>query len=47
MKWKDGRHYEGEFKAGYMDGEGILKKNKGYYKGKFVKNQKQSGIMKT
>ncbi len=30
-----------------MHGEGILKKDKGYYKGKFDQNNKVDGIMKT
>ena len=38
MSWKDGRNYQGDFKAGYMDGKGILKKHKGHYEGMFVKN---------
>ncbi len=30
-----------------MHGEGVLKKNKGYYKGKFDRNNKVAGMMKT
>jgi hypothetical protein len=47
MKWEDGREYEGRFENGYMHGEGVLKKNKGYYKGKFDRNNKVGGVMKT
>lgn len=47
MKWEDGREYEGEFVQGYMQGDGVLKKDKGYYKGKFDKNNKVGGVMKT
>jgi hypothetical protein len=49
MKWKDGREYEGDFHQGYMHGEGVLSKgdNKGYYKGRFEKNNKVGRTMKT
>lgn len=47
MRWDDGRYYEGEFAYGYMHGEGVLKKDKGYYKGRFDKNNKVAGQMKT
>jgi hypothetical protein len=47
MKWKDGREYEGEFREGYMHGQGTLKKHKGHYKGEFNRNNKVKGIMKT
>jgi hypothetical protein len=30
-----------------MQGEGVLKKDKGQYKGKFEKNNKVAGVMKT
>lgn len=30
-----------------MHGEGVLKKNKGYYRGKFDRNNKVAGEMKT
>ena len=32
-KWKDGRHYEGEFKKGKMDGHGEFKWDDGPFEG--------------